>query len=152
MSYKTHPNFKMTDVIYSSLCLPILFQPFFHENNIYIDGGCLCNYPLYQCIQQQNPENTDEILGINLYEYPLVLSDTNNLFEYLTHLIVMLITKSRSTEERNIKIKNEIIINDYPNLHEIINVMGNVEKRRKLLACGIDSVNQIIKETKRSPE
>jgi hypothetical protein len=143
MSYKTHPNYKMTDAIYCSLCLPILFQPYYYDNKIYIDGGCLCNYPLYQCIKDQSPEDEDEVLGISIYDSPSYLNDTHNLFEYLTFLITSLIYKARSMEEKKIVIKNEIIINDYPNLHEIIDVMGNFEKRRELLLKGIDSVKQI---------
>ena len=143
ISHKTHPNYKMIDTIYCSLCLPILFQPFFHDNKVYIDGGCLCNYPLYQCIKGQSPENEDEILGINIYDSPVFLKETDNLFDYLTHLISLLVYKARGIEEKKVFIKNEIIIRDYPDMHEIINVMGSVEKRTQLLQKGVNAVKQL---------
>ena len=69
------------------------------------------------------------------------------MFEYLTHLISLLIYKVRTLEEKKIYIKNEIIISDYPSLHEIIDVMGSSEKRKMLLKKGVDSVKQILRDS-----
>ena len=46
ISYKTHPDLTIIDVIYCSASLPILFQPFFINDMVYGDGAILCNYPL----------------------------------------------------------------------------------------------------------
>jgi len=55
MSYLTHPNWKLLDVVYSSLAIPIIFEPLFYENQCYMDGGILSSYPLTQ-IHKDNPK------------------------------------------------------------------------------------------------
>ena len=62
-SWKTHPDWKLLDVVYCSSCLPILFSPFLtEEGDCYIDGGILNNYPVIHC--QNAIEDHDTIFGI----------------------------------------------------------------------------------------
>ena len=63
ISHKTHPTCELIDGIYSSCALPLLFRPNLINDEVYVDGGLLCNYPLQQCIEQV--ETADEIFGIN---------------------------------------------------------------------------------------
>ena len=70
ISYKTHPDCRVLDAVYASLCVPLLFQPIqLHigkeiiEEDVcgnmvrskkktgLIDGGFLMNYPIQPCIQ-----------------------------------------------------------------------------------------------------
>lgn len=132
ISYKTHPEWKLLDAVYCSACLPILFQPFIIENSYYIDGGLLCNYPLSLCIQDQNIENTDTILGLcasndskssnveTLFDYLLLL--LNNMWKKITHI----------TRE---KIKNEIRVSTPTiNIKDIYDTAKNPETRRKYIS------------------
>ena len=64
VSYTTHPKWKLIDAIYTSCSLPILFPPFFHENNWYADGSLTMNYPIEKCIEKIGIENEHKILGI----------------------------------------------------------------------------------------
>lgn len=50
ISHETFPNLKVVDAVAMSSSVPIIFQPIFYENNFYIDGGILNNYPLQSCI------------------------------------------------------------------------------------------------------
>jgi predicted acylesterase/phospholipase RssA len=152
MSHKTHPNYKVLDVIYSSICYPVLFQPYYLENVIYADGGCLCNYPLYQFIEKERPENYDEILGINIDESVDVYDKDCNLLEYLTYLFKMYFFKTRSISEKNVTIKHEIIIKDAPNAHELIAIVQDIDKIKELIEIGRKSVEQIYPEFEDSPE
>jgi len=68
VSYKTHPQWKLVDAIYSSCALPLLFRPNSVDGSTYIDGGFLCNYPLQYCMDQV--ENPDEIFGMNKIGIP----------------------------------------------------------------------------------
>lgn len=104
ISYKTHPDWKLIDAIYSSCCLPVLFAPFVGEEGAYyIDGGFLCNYPVNICIQEQylgdsSPENTDEILGLCISYSDNKITDgkkyaeqDENIFDYLFTVLLNII-------------------------------------------------------------
>merc|ERR1712224_964035 len=60
-SYKSHPDMKILDAIYSSCSLPFLFKPGKIEDKICTDGGLLCAFPLNKCIESGAIE--DEILA-----------------------------------------------------------------------------------------
>jgi predicted acylesterase/phospholipase RssA len=68
ISFKTHPKWRVVDAVYASCCLPILFSPFYKENEeekkmqIYFDGGIRMNYPLNACLDDGC--HPSEILGI----------------------------------------------------------------------------------------
>ena len=104
MSYKTHPDWSVLDVVYCSCSLPIIFTPFFYENKTYCDGGFLSNYPLKQCIN--NGADPGEILGMyRLQESGIETSITqeSNLMDYL-------ITIMNNTIEKIIIYPNREII------------------------------------------
>jgi predicted acylesterase/phospholipase RssA len=52
------------DAVYTSSSLPIFFKPLCIENETFIDGGILVNYPLRECLNTPDI-NPLEILGIN---------------------------------------------------------------------------------------
>jgi predicted acylesterase/phospholipase RssA len=64
-SYKTHPDWAVTDALYCSSCLPIIFAPFSKDGTWYFDGGTYWNYPIHQCIKNVTEENVDEIFGFD---------------------------------------------------------------------------------------
>jgi predicted acylesterase/phospholipase RssA len=68
ISFKTHPKWRVIDAVYASCCLPVLFSPFYKENEddkkmrVYFDGGIRMNYPLNACLEDGC--HPSEILGI----------------------------------------------------------------------------------------
>jgi NTE family protein len=46
LSYITTPNLKVIDGLRMTSAVPIYFAPFIYENKMYIDGGCIDNYPI----------------------------------------------------------------------------------------------------------
>jgi len=62
LSHKTHPTWKLTEAIYCSCALPILFRPYKKEGKTYLDGAVMGNYPVSQCLKMGADPN--EILGI----------------------------------------------------------------------------------------
>ena len=61
ISYKTHPDLPLLDSIVMTCAIPMLFTPFCKNNECYIDGGIISNYPLNNCIDDGHL--LDEILG-----------------------------------------------------------------------------------------
>ena len=88
ISHKTYPKWRVIDAVYTSSSLPIFFKPLCIENETFIDGGILVNYPLRECLNTPDT-NPLEILGINK-----VIPDTNKdmiteestLLDYSTHI------------------------------------------------------------------
>tara|TARA_B110000008_G_C16964572_1_gene561426 strand:+ start:2140 stop:3111 length:972 start_codon:yes stop_codon:yes gene_type:complete len=46
---KDHPDLKVVDAVFMSMCVPFLFRPFKYNNKLYVDGGLRANFPLSYC-------------------------------------------------------------------------------------------------------
>ena len=125
ISYKTHPNMRVIEAIYSSISFPCLFEPFNYEDNYYFDGGMFSNYPLDKCIElleSNNSSNThidyDEIMGICNILDKNILTDKNNLpaiemnniFDYFFEFIKRIIKNCNTTTTHyNIKYELQLV-------------------------------------------
>ena len=45
-SHELTPNMRILDAIRISVSIPILFKPHLYNNKVWIDGGCMNNYPI----------------------------------------------------------------------------------------------------------
>ena len=135
ISYKTHPDWKVTEAVYASCCLPILFSPLLKDGAYYLDGGVFCNYPLTECLQ--NGAEPSEILSIkNNMQSKIKMIDSNtNLFEYLLKLLLCITKIIRHPE---IVIKNEVEIHYIVgfSIYSIYLAVSNIEERMKLIQRG----------------
>lgn len=139
-SYKTHPDWKVLDVVYISSCLPVLFTPYKINDKVYCDGGVFSNYPLYHCYK--NVENPDEILGIR-GKFKDTGEDTgSSLFDYVLSLIMKM--KDRlSVSEKKISIKNEVAIESgFVSIYDIYLATSMMEERIQLIQKGADAVKR----------
>ena len=136
ISYKTHPDWKVTESIYASCSLPILFSPHCKDDVHYCDGGIFSNYPLYYCYM--NVEDKDEIFGIKNKPNQIKIEEKESLFEYIIKLLVKMIIKLSSKNEV-IEIKNEMIV-DTPivSIYDIYLSTSNFEEREKLVNKGVN--------------
>lgn len=64
MNYKTHPNITILQAVHMSAAIPFVFQPVFYDNQCFMDGGIVNNYPLEMCLNEQQCSKY-EILAIN---------------------------------------------------------------------------------------
>lgn len=74
ISYETHPNLPLYLAIRMSTSLPFIYCPVTYEGNMYIDGGCLDNFPI--SIFKDDKNNT---IG-------LLLSGEKNIIKKIDHL------------------------------------------------------------------
>jgi predicted acylesterase/phospholipase RssA len=136
MSYKTHPDWRVLDVVYCSCSLPIVFLPFFCENKTYCDGGFLSNYPLKQCID--NGADPSEILGM----YRLQESATESSITQESNILDYLITIMNNTIEKIIIYPNREIIGIECSLPSSMsfdianNILHSSEERKRLIDLG----------------
>lgn len=167
ISYKTHPEWKLIDAIYSSCCLPVLFSPFVGEEGAYyIDGGFLCNYPINICIQDQylgdsSSQNTDEILGLCISysdnkecgEKKYAEQD-ENIFDYLFTVLLNIINHvseevtpirySFSMNTENIQLIDDIqkCVNSEEMRIQFIEMGANIAKSNFSISYGDCNKNQ----------
>ena len=69
ISYKTHPDLTLLDSVVMTCAVPILFAPLCKNNECYVDGGIVTNYPLNNCIDDGHLP--DEILGARFNYVPV---------------------------------------------------------------------------------
>jgi NTE family protein len=103
-SYKTHPNMQILTAVRMSSCFPIYFIPINYENNIYVDGGCLDNYPI-----NLFKDNLHETIGVFLKDIYVEKNLINNTEEFLLNLIQCL-SKGMSNNSINGYEKYSIIV------------------------------------------
>lgn len=149
MSYETRPKIKLIDALYMSCSIPFVFQPIVAENKCYIDGGCLCNYPLGYCIE--NVVDKDTILGIKLdfiYDDKNIITETTNIFYYGFYLFDKLVLQQ---QQQNIVIKNQITIPCQSlNAKKGWDCIIKKEERKKYIEKGIEIAENFVKNIKES--
>lgn len=107
------PDMKVIDAIYMSSAIPPMFQPLLQKDKCYLDGGLFANYPLEQCLNLVGGTISDEILGVkfifNMDKSSHIL-ESSNLSEYLFFIIRRLICYMEKDQNKEINIKNEVLI------------------------------------------
>lgn len=138
-SYKTHPDWKLIEVVYCSACLPIIFSPLLKDDKCYCDGGFIANYPLEQCIREG--VDNREILGIRRTDK----SKTNNTLTHSSSLldfimiIINNIAKRMFSIVKPIEIPHEYIIESDPtSIYNIYSFVNSSEERVNYINNGIE--------------
>lgn len=140
ISYKTHPNWKVVDAVYSSCAIPIIFSPFFKDNSCYCDGGLLTNYPLKECID--NGAAPEEVIGLcHIYnsEHIESVSVESSLLDYVMTIIKKLLGVTLSANSYNIA-KEFRISSPSISIYDIVNTTSDINERIRLIQQGIDCV------------
>ena len=138
ISYKTHPDWKLIDAIYSSCSVPIIFDRFQLNDQVFLDGGILKNYPLSQCLEDgHEPEN---ILGLYLKtEFNATPTSHYKLFDYILSFLL----KLRSFVKKTSHPKENLVLNQIPvrcvnDPWKIIEAFESKEERVRLLSSGVE--------------
>jgi predicted acylesterase/phospholipase RssA len=88
-SHITHPNMSVITAISISSCIPFLFKPVNYENALWIDGGCLNNYPID--IFDSDLENT---IGIYMNEEYKKIDVFDDAQQYIFRVIQCLLNNT----------------------------------------------------------
>tara|TARA_B100001063_G_C16691840_1_gene517485 strand:- start:460 stop:1227 length:768 start_codon:yes stop_codon:yes gene_type:complete len=110
LSYKSHPELSVLKAVEMTCALPYVFQPVLYNDEYYIDGGLLNNYPLPSCINKEDIDKST-VLSLKLQaENILELNKDSNLFEYGYFLYCKMISVTSKKYKVSVKIENEILI------------------------------------------
>ena len=156
ISYKTHPHWTLVEAVYASSCLPVLFDPCLIDNEYYIDGGVLKNYPLKQCLEFNEPEtifglfhDTTSMNKEARMAQPYTITNTNyRLFEYFYSLVYKMWTfvKHERTPEEE-AFQNHIGVECDTNPLVILESFQSKAIRKQLFEQGVQyALDFIIRE------
>jgi predicted acylesterase/phospholipase RssA len=161
ISYKTHPEWKVVEACYASCAVPLLFQPFIKDEQMYCDGGILVNYPIQQCVEplRLNPVNNiddtnkdiqntniiannvineNTILGINTNVLKKQQQHTQLKYTLLEYILFIIKTVLKTlSQKKQTKITNEIVVNiNFTPMFDMRTIMI-MEKRKELIEYGV---------------
>ena len=140
ISYKTHPDLKVVDGIKMSAAHPFLFCPFIKDDDCFIDGGLINNFPLNECLNDMGCED-DEILAIYNIKKDVTkfnITEKSNLLTYSVALLKKM-QMNISIDENQKKIKNIVncmtdVLDDFSKWFESFNCEN---MRRELIDEGV---------------
>ncbi len=125
ISHKTHPDFRIIDVAHMSCAVPFIISPFKLNEQYYIDGAILKNYPIDILLQEEEDCEKEHILGVRVFNEK---EDNPNNSAINT-------TEKNNTEKNNTEKNNTEINNTEINTNEI----NTTEKNNK---TEINEINQ----------
>lgn len=109
-NHEVSPSMSVKTAILTSCALPPIFKPIVYNNEYYLDGGMLCNYPINDCILKY--PNKEEILGLHVttgkHNEKNIFSENSTMPDYMMLLIKILISNTQKQEY--VSDRNEIII------------------------------------------
>ena len=142
VSYKTHPDWKVIDIVYSSAAVPVIFAPHIMEDKCLIDGGIFNNCPIKPCID--NGANSENILSIYYNENNhSKIDNEGTLLDYIIVLLNNLITNINKEVfvETGIHYSTEFI---NISIETIFSLISNKEHRIELIEKGAKTVMDLL--------
>tara|TARA_Y100001980_G_scaffold43573_1_gene22001 strand:- start:432 stop:1346 length:915 start_codon:yes stop_codon:yes gene_type:complete len=157
LSHITYPDLSLCKALYMSACVPLIFKPVIDNNNCYIDGGFIDNFPLGELLNdnRDNKNIENEILAIKVIQKEKIntpLTNDSNIINYIQLLISSLRLLSQKESEEFL-IKNMIICkidNSIFNINTLSELFNNENFRNQLVLDGINESDQFITEFKNS--
>lgn len=139
INYISFPDLPLYKAIYMSSSIPVIFKPFIWKDEVYIDGGLECNYPIKYALENYKKENIFSF-KFNFNKLNYSINKDTSIFNYLFSIMMYSILKNNLTTEEYI---NEIIYESTSeeDIKYIIEVVYSFEKRQLLFDKGIELAN-----------
>jgi predicted acylesterase/phospholipase RssA len=151
LSHTLFPDLSLLQALTMSSALPGIFMPTIIENQCYIDGGIMCNYPINQCIRDHQHHN--EILGICSNCEDTMDNRTNveitsesSLLEYVICISINTINHIRKSVKIT-NIENTVkcnVINSPLTLDALQDAVSNQDLRRQWIKLGEEDASNFI--------
>lgn len=129
LSYETFPNLELIKALRMSMGVPLYYTVEEYDNKLFIDGGCLDNFPI-----ELYKNDLDKIIGINI-DYPDVVVDKIDTIEAYIINLFYLFTKNKKIND----IYNDKYVTIYINNTNPIDFNINNDKKKELHDIGYDT-------------
>ena len=138
ISYKTHPELALVKAVRMSMAFPVIFEPILLDDFCYVDGGLLNNFPLNDCLEQQQCA-VDEILGFkNQWQNQKQnINEKSSIFDFL----LMLMKKMQASIDSEMdqpdgKYIVHCVIEDLSTLEKWAETLKSEEMRKSIVEKG----------------
>jgi len=138
ISHKTHPELAIVKAISMSTAYPFAFRPVCMEDECYIDGGLVNNYPLRDCIDQTNCTEAEVLAFKNVWVMDrYMVTDESSVFDFMLVLIRKM-QREIDTEDSQGEIQNTVrcLVEDLDGFPAWMDALGTEHMRQKLIDRG----------------
>jgi len=146
ISYKSFPDLPVVEALQMSMAIPIIFQPILKNDHCFIDGGFLNNFPLNDCIQDQQCD-TDEILAFkNIWKNSTyTITENSSIFDVFLCLLKKM-QASLDTEPEQTKVKYTIkcVIEELSGFDKWVESVSNEIVRCTIIESGYKQADDFL--------
>jgi len=150
ISHSSHPDMTAIRALSMSMAYPLVFKPILTEEDCFIDGGLVNNFPLNDCIHQQKCGELEILAFKNIWgmNENKIKNDTD-IFNFMIFLVRKM-QASICSEKQQTDIKNIINcnINDICDLNDWYPAVSTPESRSSLVISGETQARDWIKQYK----
>ena len=139
LSHTTHPDLTVIQALSMSMCYPFLFKPVcLNDDECYIDGGLINNYPLNDCLTQQECAANEILAFKNVWlETPNKITTASSVLDFL----LVLMQKMHSfinTERLQPDVPNTVNcrVDNLAGLDKWLHALSDEETRKTLIEQG----------------
>lgn len=132
-SHLTHENMKVIKALKITSCVPFFFTPVSFNNSLWVDGGCLLNYPI-----SYFDDKLEQVIGIFLDDSYEHIKKFDSIFDYVFR-VLKCIAKSHSNNCD--KYKKYTI---YVNSGMFLNFSMNIDDKNTLFNLGYNTTYEHI--------
>jgi predicted acylesterase/phospholipase RssA len=141
LSHTTHPTLSVIKALCMSMSYPLAFKPVCIDDDCFIDGGLLNNFPLNDCLAQTGCSETEVLAFKHIWNEHLdkvTVTPETSIIDYMVFL-----TKKMQceicTEEQQTAIKNIVHCNveGLVGFSQWLSAISTAEMRAKLIAQGV---------------
>lgn len=149
LSHKTYPDLPITTAMAMTMAVPVLFQPVLYEGGCYVDGGCVANMPVNDCLEgQQCPE--EEIFALRFIwdgDCEIGIDESSSLTDYL----MALLRKAQlalCSEHQQKRLPNwlESVMVECNGIHKWMDALGDESMRVGLIEQGQKDATKFLVE------
>ena len=142
LSHTTHPTLSVIKALCMSMSYPLAFKPVCIDEDCFIDGGLLNNFPLNDCLTQTGCNETEVLAFKHIWNEnnKVMVTPDSTIIDYMVFL-----TKKMQceicTEEQQSQIKNIVHcrVDGLTGLSQWLTAINTEEARMKLMEQGADA-------------
>jgi predicted acylesterase/phospholipase RssA len=149
ISHTTHPQLSLIKALQITQAVPILFPPIlFGEEQCYVDGGLLNNFPLNDCLQQQECQPAEVLAFKNMWKNTKQTVDTaSSMFDFF-FVLMKKMQASLDTEPEQAEHKVDSIvrcrIDDLASFDKWSEALASEEMRKSIVEKGMAQADQFL--------
>jgi predicted patatin/cPLA2 family phospholipase len=132
LSHETFPNIQLYKAVRMSISIPWFYTPVLYEDRLYIDGGCVDNYPI-----QLFADQISNVVGIYLVEHKDEIKEINDIETYTLRVLQCFMESITFNSKKGFE---KYTIDVHMDAINIVDYGLNKTKKEELYKKGYDEV------------